>query len=112
MTAKDRLVKHALICFGIYFCFTLLLAFSSKSHLGFFGNLAFLLSGTVFTTIGVVIGDTFRRFVIPDAYFTTGAVDSFKKKIFWMVGPQCIGGFIGFMATKGFMTNILGYAGF
>lgn len=112
MTAKDRLVKHALICFGIYFCFTLLLVFSSKAHFGFFGNLAFLLSGTVFSTIGVAIGDTFRRFVIPDAYFTTGAVDSFKKKIFWMVGPQCIGGFIGFMATKGFMTNVLGYAGF
>jgi hypothetical protein len=45
--------------------------FSSKAHFGFFGNLAFLLSGTVFTTIGVVIGDTFRRFVIPDTYFTT-----------------------------------------
>jgi hypothetical protein len=29
-----------------------------------------------------------------------------------MVGPQCIGGFIGFMATKGFMTNVLGYVGF
>ena len=61
---------------------------------------------------GSILRPTFRRFVIPDAYFTSGAVDSFKKKIFWMIGPQCIGGFIGFMATKGFMTNVLGYAGF
>lgn len=111
MTAKDRLVKHFLICLGIYICLTLLLVFSSKAHLGFFGNLALLISGTLFTTIGVFLGDTLRRFVLPDAYFTSGAVDSFKKKIFWMVGPQCIGGFIGFMATKGFMTNVLGFPG-
>ena len=75
------------------------------------GNIAFLISGTIFTTIGVFIGDTFRRFVIPDAYFVADAVDAFKKKIFWLYGPQCIGWFIGVIATNGFMQNTLGFSG-
>jgi hypothetical protein len=111
MNTKDRFIKHALICFGIFFCFTLIVVFSSKIHLGFFGCIAYLLSGTVFTTIGVFLGDTIRRFVIPDSVFTTGAMDTFKKKIFWMVGPQSIGWFIGYVATNGFMKNTLGYYG-
>jgi hypothetical protein len=111
MTAKNKFMKHGIICFAIFLCFTLIAIFSSKIHIGFFGCLSLLISGTIFTTIGVVIGDVFRRFALPDAYLTTGAVDTFKKKIFWMIGPQCIGWFIGFMATSGFMQNVMGYSG-
>jgi hypothetical protein len=74
--------------------------------------LAFLLSATFFTTIGVHLGDAFRRFVKPDMIFTSGAVETFKTKIFWLIGPQFIGWIIGYMATSGFMKNVLGYYGF
>ncbi len=111
MNAKERFIKHLSICFAVFFGITLLAIFSPKSHLGFFGNIALLISGTIFTTIGVFVGDAFRRFVMPDAYFTTGAVDTFKKKIFWMIGPQCIGWLIGVIACNGFMKNVLGYPG-
>jgi hypothetical protein len=47
----------------------------------------------------------------PNAYFTTRAMDTCKKKVFWMVGPQCIGWFTGLMASNGFMKNVLGYQG-
>lgn len=110
--AKKNFINSLLICFSISFVLTILIIFSKSVHIGFFGYVACLLSLTIFPTIGVFLGDTFRRFVLPDAYFTTGAVDTFKKKIFWMMGPQAIGWFIGFMATKGFMQNVLGYAGF
>ena len=110
MNAKDRFIKHAGVCFAIFLVFTVIAIFSSKLHLGFLGSIAFLLSGTIFTTIGVVIGDTIRRFVMPDAYFTTDASDALKKKIFWKIGPQCIGFFVGYVATSGFMTNTLGYS--
>lgn len=109
MEFKKRVTRHALICFGIIFGLTALVVFSPSVRLGFFGFAAFLLVGTVFTTIGVSVGDVFRRFVMPDAYITSGAVDSFKKKVFWSIGPQTIGWFIGFVATNGFMTNVLGF---
>lgn len=110
MTAKDRLIRHAMICFAIFLAFTALAIFSPKIHLGFFGTLAFLIVGSVFTTIGVSAGDVIRRFVMPDAYLVSDAMDSFKKKVFWSIGPQAIGWFIGLMATNGFMKNVLGYA--
>lgn len=56
MSAKERLLNHALICFAIFFIFMLLSVFSSRFHLGFFGNVALLVVGTLFTTIGVFLG--------------------------------------------------------
>lgn len=109
MNAKDRFIKHASICFGVFFLIMVMTIFSSKIHLGFFGSIALVISGTFFTTIGVAIGDVFCSFVRPDAFLSSGAVDTFKKKIFWMIGPQCIGWFIGFIVSNGFMTKILGY---
>ena len=112
MSYKERLLRHAAICFGIMFLCSMALLFFSTARIGFWGHIATWVFGTFFTVIGVSLGDMFRRFVIPDVYFTTGAVDSFMKKIFWMVGPQCIGWIIGYMAFQGFMRNILGYTNF
>jgi hypothetical protein len=80
--------------------------FSEKVHIGFFGNIALLVGGTLFTTIGVVIGDAFRRFVMPDSFFSSGALDAFKKKLFWLYGPQAVGWFIGYMITGNLIAKI------
>jgi hypothetical protein len=112
MNATNQFIKHALICFVIFFIITLISVFSPRVHLGFFGNIALLLSGTFFTTIGVALGDLFRRIAQPDAFLSSGAMDTFKTKIFWAIGPQFIGWLIGYMCTKGFMGNILGIKGF
>lgn len=111
MNAKDRLIKHAIICFGIFFLITIISIFSPKVHIGFFGYVALLLSGTFFTTTGVFIGDVVRRFAQPDLFVTSNAMETVKTKLFWMIGPQCIGWFIGLMCTNGFMGNVLGYRG-
>lgn len=107
--AKSKLMLHGAICMGIFAVLTIAMVFSSKSHLGFFGYIAFFLSGSIFTTIGVAVGDLLRNMAMPDFYMTKNFMDSIKKRIFWSIGPQAIGWFIGFIATNGFMENYLGY---
>ena len=34
------------------------------------------------------VGNWFRKFILPDSYFSYGTRDAFNKKIFWLVGPQ------------------------
>ena len=106
---KKRLLIQAGICFAIFAAVTALVTFSSRSHLGFIGNISTLIFGTVFTTIGVAVGDAIRRFVKPDVLFASSAIDIFRAKVFWMIGPQIIGWIIGFMAFNGFMEHTLGY---
>jgi hypothetical protein len=36
------------------------------------------------------LGDRFRQFVRPDFYLASGALDLFSKRIFWIIGPQCV----------------------
>lgn len=100
---QARLVRLGAICFGIMLVLTVFSLFSKSIHIGFFGYILMLLFGTVFTTIGVAIGDAFRRFVMPDLLFAAGAYDMFLKRIFWLVGPQAIGWFIGLVATQGLL---------
>lgn len=46
--------------------------------------------------IGLLIGDFLRRAVMPDAIFTTGGFFGLlKARLFWGIGPQAIGLFIG-----------------
>lgn len=63
---------------------------------GFFAKTFAVIVGTVIGTIGAMLGDSIRRFALPDIFFTTGGMGSIiKTKLFWMVGPQAIGVFIG-----------------
>lgn len=105
----NRVLVQGGICTAIFGALSIAAAFSSKIHFGFFGYVALFVSGSVLTTIGVVVGDLLRRMAMPDMYFTKGFGDSIKKRIFWAIGPQAIGWFLGFVATNGFMENYLGY---
>lgn len=84
----------------------------NKLHTGFWGWVVFMFVGTFFTTLGFFLGSIFLNFVRPDAYFTSGAMDSFKKRIFWSIGPQFIGWCIGLYVSMNFMGNVLGYEDF
>ncbi len=105
---KERIQFHFFVCLAIAVVCTLISVFHPDIRLGFLGNVAMLFALTIFTTIGVFIGDVIRRFTMPDAMLTSGLADTFYKKIFWMIGPQAIGWFIGMMATNGLLTNVLG----
>lgn len=63
---------------------------------GTFTKIGAALVGAVVGFVGAMIGDSIRRFTKPDAFFTTGGLGSILgTKLFWMVGPQVIGMFIG-----------------
>lgn len=68
----------------------------NNSHLvakaGFFAKFFAVIVGTIGGYLGVSIGDSIRRFAMPDVVITDGRVSSqVKTKLFWMVGPQLIG---------------------
>ncbi|MCG9756163.1 hypothetical protein L1D40_13185 [Shewanella insulae] len=108
----ERFIKYLVISFSLVFIITMVGVFSSNAQIGFWAWIAFLVVGTLFISIGSFLGSLFLDFVRPDAYFTSGAMDAFYKRIFWTVGPQFIGGFIGFMACNGFLINVLGLTQF
>ncbi len=112
MERGEKFAQYLVTCFGISLIFTVYFIFSPKVHLGFFGNIASLILITILPAIGVFVGNEFRRFVVPDVYFASGAVDAFKKQVFWMIGPQCIGWVIGLLFARGIMINMLGYTQF
>lgn len=108
----ERFIKYLSICFSFLLIITLIGVFSADIRVGFWAWIAFLISGTLFIGIGAYLGALFLDFVRPDAYLTSGAMDAFYKRIFWTVGPQFIGGFIGYMACNGFLVNVLGLTQF
>ncbi|MBP8019576.1 MAG: tetratricopeptide repeat protein [Hylemonella sp.] len=71
--------------------------FSYASYLGFHlswkSGLGMLVAALVAVLAGHVawkLGDRFRTFVAPSYYFTHGVEDAFKKRVFWLMGPQSI----------------------
>lgn len=63
---------------------------------GWFAKTMAVLVGTVLGWGGALIGDAIRRFAHPDAVFTNGGILSLIWiKVFWALGPQLIGLFIG-----------------
>ena len=78
-------------------------------QLGFWGHIWQFVFGSLFTSLGLMGGELFRRFTQPNMLFADGAQEMFKKKLFWKVGPQLIGGVVGYIAAGGFLQNVLGY---
>lgn len=51
--------------------------------------------------IGSLIGEAVRKFTKPENVYTSGVIDTLKTKLFWIFGPQLIGGIIGLLAAIG-----------
>lgn len=62
---------------------------------GFFVKSFAVVVGTILGFIGACMGDAIRKFAMPDAFFSSGMIDTIKTKLFWFCGPQLIGLFIG-----------------
>lgn len=63
---------------------------------GFFAKCVAVVAGSLLGWGGAMIGDAIRRFAHPDAVFTSGGIMQLVWiKIFWALGPQVIGLFIG-----------------
>jgi hypothetical protein len=63
---------------------------------GFFAKLFAVIVGTALGTLGALGGDAIRKFAQPDFLITTGGFFQFLwVKVFWKIGPQVVGLFIG-----------------
>jgi hypothetical protein len=49
--------------------------------------------------VGWLLGAAFRKFTHPDMIFTQGAMDMAKQRLFWVLGPQCIGALLAAFAS-------------
>lgn len=98
--------KYLLISYGLSVAITVTQVLSKTNPHTFIEQLYFLISTGLFVGSFAYLGKLVRDFVLPDAIVTTGAVDSFKQKVFWAIGPQVIGALIGFMATQGLHNNL------
>ncbi len=99
----SNFIKYMIIGLVISLSFVLIVNFSPEAaasivqDVGILDWLGAVLYGIFAISIPMFIGYTFLKFVRPDAYLSSGAVDSFKKRIFWSVGPQSIGLFLGIL---------------
>lgn len=93
------------ICLALSFCASVLMAIAvaQKTEVAGFWKfiwigLGFLLSfGASFllSLAGYSIGNWLRKIAMPDAFFSSGMVDTLAKRLFWSIGPQMIGLGIG-----------------
>lgn len=99
-------IKYITLTFISVIALLILAAFSKGGSIAFTQYIYYIFAGTFFIGTGIFLGKLFRDFTQPDAFLTSGAVDTFKTKIFWMIGPQVIGAIIGLIATEGLEKNI------
>lgn len=80
--------------------FAALFTFNNNSHMvmsaGVLLKIVAVVVGTATGLIGAGIGEALRRYALPDGFFTDGGMTSIlKTKLFWAIGPQFIGMFLG-----------------
>lgn len=92
--------RFILIWGAVSFIFAALFTFNNNSAMVMMASgllkVFAVMVGTITGTLGAGIGEAIRRFALPDGFITDGGMTSIlKTKIFWMVGPQSIGMFLG-----------------
>ena len=104
------LVKYMFICGIIAIIVCLYNVFSSKGvSYGFWEWVAIVIFYTIVPGICVTIANFLRMLAKPDFVMTNeGMTGLLKVKIFWAVGPQCIGWFIGLVASNGMLESLFG----
>lgn len=112
LLANGGYVKHLIICFTLFLFLLVVGVFSTNVSIGFWAWLSFIIVMPITVSVGSYLGGLFLKFVKPDLYFTSSVMDALQKRIFWTIGPQFIGGFIGYMVGNGFIINILGFTQF
>lgn len=103
---KQHLIKYLSIAFFIALFFILMNAFSDSGvNYSFMQYIGLLIAMTIVPGAGMFIGNILRLKLMPDMIFTrNGMTGLAKAKIFWAIGPQTIGWFLGII-TIGSMIN-------
>jgi hypothetical protein len=88
-------LNWAILAFGFAVFFHIFNTSYMVRHAGFFAKAFSVIVATGMGTIGALIGDGIRKFAMPDAMLTSGMGETIKAKLFWKIGPQLIGLFLG-----------------
>jgi hypothetical protein len=101
MPEKTNASKHAIVLWAVVALILAVVACTFNSsqvvlRAGFLEKAFAVLGGTVLGTCFAVIGDAIRRYARPDMIMTkSGFFSLISAKLFWQVGPQLIGVFMG-----------------
>ena len=95
-------IKYLTISFILSLVVVLFNVFSSTGNIySFWHGVKILFWLTIGPGIGMLMGNVIRKWLMPDAIFTReGTIGIFKAKIFWSIGPQCIGWLLGLLAVS------------
>ncbi|SPW28705.1 Uncharacterised protein [Edwardsiella tarda] len=94
-------VRYFTIAFVISFFVVLFNVFSHTGEIRTFGQgVGYLFWMTLGPGTGMVVGAALRLWLMPDSIYTSeGMTGLLKARLFWSIGPQCIGWFVGLMVV-------------
>ncbi|GLH27246.1 MULTISPECIES: hypothetical protein [Enterobacter] len=94
-------IKYFAIAFAIALVVVLFNVFGSTGEIRSFGQgIGYLFWLTLGPGAGMTAGAALRLWLMPDAVYTSeGMTGLLKARLFWLVGPQCIGWLAGLIAV-------------
>lgn len=94
-------IKYFAIAFGIALVVVLFNVFGNTGEIRSFGQgMGYLFRMTLGPGAGMTIGAFLRQWLMPDAVYTSeGMTGLLKARLFWLVGPQCIGWLAGLITV-------------
>ncbi|WP_163306253.1 hypothetical protein [Enterobacter ludwigii] len=94
-------IKYFAIAFAIALVVVLFNVLGGTGEIRSFGQgMGYLFWMTLGPGAGMTIGAFLRQWLMPDSIYTTGGMGGLlKARLFWLVGPQCIGWLAGLMTV-------------
>lgn len=94
-------IKYFAITFGIALAVVLFNLFGNTGEIRSFGQgMGYLFWMTLGPGAGMTAGAFLRQWLMPDTVYTSeGMTGLLKARLFWLVGPQCIGWLAGLIAV-------------
>lgn len=92
-------VKYFSIAFAIALFAVLFNVFKHTGEIpDFWFGIKYIFWMTLGPGAGMAVGAALRLWLMPDMIITGGGMsEMMKARIFWLIGPQCVGWFIGMM---------------
>ncbi|VXC72762.1 conserved membrane hypothetical protein [Enterobacterales bacterium 8AC] len=94
-------IKYFIIAFTLALTVVLINVFGKSGEIrSLWHGVEMVFWATLGPGAGMTLGAVLRLWLMPDAIITQGGMsDMMKARLFWLIGPQCIGGFVGLMVV-------------
>lgn len=97
----ELIIKYFAIAFAIALAIVLFNVFGNTGEIrDFWQGVGYVFWATLGPGAGMTIGAFLRQWLMPDSIYTTGGMGGLlKARLFWLVGPQCIGWLAGLIVV-------------